>query len=153
MCAIFTSPSILPFPSPSDVPCGSGCIDPCQKLIFPGYCVINTAYVVEKCCPDGWDADLDPNGNDCYESVGGGFAECLNANKVKYNTPEKLLNLVMIPVNESEPDYSTKMTIINVLFGDLFGGGQEQNNLSEEDRDQNVIKAFEQFLDMNNSSI
>ena len=97
MCAIFTSPSILPFPSPSDVPCGSGCIDPCQKLIFPGYCVINTAYVVEKCCPDGWDADLDPNGNDCYESVGGGFAECLNAGEFLVSFP-----ILPYPTSEAE---------------------------------------------------
>ena len=56
----------------------------------------------------------------------------------------------MIPVNESEPDYSTKMTIINILFGDLLGGGQETYVLPEEKRDQRVITAFEQYLDMHN---
>ena len=60
-----TSPFTPPFPSPSDVPCGSGCIDPCQKLIFGGYCSITTEYVEEKCCPDGWNPNADPTGTGC----------------------------------------------------------------------------------------
>ena len=66
MCPIFSSPSILPFPSPSDVPCGSGCIDPCvNKVIFPGYCAIYTDYMEEKCCPSGWNPNTDPTGSTC----------------------------------------------------------------------------------------
>lgn len=66
MCAIFSSPEIRPFPSPSDVPCGSGCIDPCDnKLIFGGYCDVRSDYVEEKCCPSGWNPNTDPTGSTC----------------------------------------------------------------------------------------
>ena len=76
------------------------------------------------------------------------FAECLNFNGVEYNTSAQLLNLIKIGLEESDSKYYTKMTIINVLFGDLLGGGQEAHALPEEDRDQRVINAFNQYLDM-----
>ena len=76
------------------------------------------------------------------------FARCLANVGVEYDTLDKLLNLVMVFFDKYDPNYNTKMTIINVLFGDFSGEGQEIFVLSEEDRDQNVIKAFEQFLGM-----
>lgn len=96
MCAIFTSPSILPFPSPSDVPCGSGCIDPCQVLIYPGYCEITAAYVEDKCCPDYWNPQSDPLGTTCSPMSGacGG------------NPGERIVTFPILPYPTSEAECS-----------------------------------------------
>ena len=76
------------------------------------------------------------------------FAECLGNYGIEYNTPEKLLNLISTFFNPDQPNFNTKMTIVNALFGDLLGGGEETYALSEENIDQNVINAFNQYLDM-----
>jgi hypothetical protein len=73
------------------------------------------------------------------------FANCLKVCGLVGYTPNRLLSIVEVFFNESDPEYYIKMTIINVLFGDYTGEGYINGALEEENRDPIVMKSYELY--------
>lgn len=75
------------------------------------------------------------------------FADCLNANGIEYNNTDKLLNLVKNFVNKDiDPDYATKMHIIQILFGVMSGYGI-QSYQPDFVLNEHVTNAFSQYAE------
>lgn len=72
------------------------------------------------------------------------FAMCLTQAGLDY-TRETLLSIVEVFFDRTDPKYTEKMTIINILFGDYTGEGYPFYALEEDERDPKVMEAYEKY--------
>ena len=72
------------------------------------------------------------------------FAMCLTQAGLDY-TRETLLSIVEVFFDRTDPKYTEKMTIINILFGDYTGEGYPVYALAEEERDPKVMEAYGKY--------
>ena len=76
------------------------------------------------------------------------FAECLGTNGIEYDTPDKLLKLVEGFVEKTDPDYNTKMHIIQILFGVMSGYGIQSSHSDDSVLNEHVTNAYSEYAEM-----
>lgn len=101
--------------------------------------------------PDGIDNPEILNSNIFYNKYHIGiFLECLTAaGIVEYNTLENLMKMLSTRFGDADnPKYSRQITLIEVLYGNYMGLGHIAHLLPDTKRDPDVIRAYEQYLEI-----